>query len=114
MELACELLGASASTDYVYPSTDTNCNTQETRSPHPAHGTEYLRGYTGFWNNFEGVCVVGGTYYAVWPNITESTKVDLLRIWLASPNYQGWRYWDDSDPNPDNWHWETCATEPLP
>ena len=47
----------------------------------------------------------------VWPKIKKSTKLELLRTWLASPRYQAWRY--DADPGPA-YQWETCEVEPLP
>ena len=114
MKLACEILGVPASLDFVYPSVDTSCDEPEDPNYCPTHGYEGLRGYTGFWNDFEGVCYTASSYYAVWPKIKESTKVDVLRTWLAYPLYQGWTYWEDSDPDPSNHYWELCEIQELP
>lgn len=109
MKLAIELLGGSASTGFVYGSSDTNCYSTSSRAWEARrcyrHGTERIYIYSaGGWNNWEGVCVAGGKYYGI-QLYSGTYPVEILRYWLGSNqtsgNYQAWRYWTGTQ-------WASC------
>jgi hypothetical protein len=114
MKLELEMLGASGAIGYVYGSTDTTCfstsaSAYESRTcPGGSHGNEVIRVWSaGGWNNWEAVCKVGATCYAV--KLDKGTAIEILRNWLGSNttsgNYQAWRYWDAGSSS-----WQVCTT----
>jgi len=63
-------------------------------------------------NNFEGCCLVGGTWYAVWPKAKAASG--LLMLHYLRDNYQvtqWWTWWDDDQ---QKYFFCTDETEPVP
>lgn len=59
----------------------------------PVHGEERIYVWSaGGWNNWEAVCTVENTHYAV--KLYKGAAIDILRYWLGSNttngNYQAW------------------------
>jgi hypothetical protein len=112
MQGMVQLLGGAASVGFVYGSDDPDCFSTAPdafqQRTCPLHGTEKLVVHsspdhpcviddTG-WNNWEGVCRVGETYYAV--QLGRGSPVEVLRQWLGpnqpcqgNDDWQCWVYW---------------------
>jgi hypothetical protein len=112
MQEMLQLLGGDASLGFVYGSDDADCFStapdafQQRACPY--HGTEKIVVHsspdhpcviddTG-WNNWEGVCKVGDTCYAV--QLGMGSPLDVLRQWLGAnqpcqgtDDWQCWVYW---------------------
>lgn len=113
---AVGVLGIAGSIDLVFPSTDNNVSSPETRADPDItdtdgdHGTETLRVYDGGWNNYEACYKANGTWYLGGINSTQDTALKVLQHWLTLTGVkQGWRYTDSSG----NWQTNT-AQGPYP
>jgi hypothetical protein len=116
-----KLLGISGPyDDLVYASSNSgagNCLDLEPRTQGEVQQWLIMDFATGAgynWNAFEGVCVVAGHWYAVWPSKKASDDYDMLKNKLAPEQY--WvKTYNDIPPGSSGWSVETVyGVEPLP
>lgn len=121
MELGVEILGSSAYMDKVYASSNSgagNCLDLESKTEGGIKKWLILDFDTGAgynWNAFEGCCVAGGSWYAVWPKRKATDDYDMLKNKLAPQQY--WVKTVDDKPPGYPWGWQVQTVydeEPLP
>jgi len=120
MELGVELLGVSAYTDKVYASSNSgagNCLDLENQIEGGIQKwliLDFNMGPGYNWNAFEGCCVAGGSWYAVWPKKKATDDYDMLKNQLSPQQYWVSTYYN-TRPGDPGWEVQTVYDEePLP